>query len=216
MIRALAVTIACAAAYGYALGAAHSELYAARNLLKLPALLLVTAAVASLSYWIAARASGAALTFGEVQRVTWRLFQDASVMLASLAPVVFFQARLLRARDDGELGGYDSFLAFNVLAVALSGALALVLQSRRLLREHGVPSARAGALVGAWLALSLLVGGQAAFYMRPFVGFPATRGFTPPPFFLGAQPDLRGATSFYEMVLQTLARPPLPPELRKD
>ena len=38
---------------------------------------------------------------------------------------------------------------------------------------------------------------------------PPTRG-AHPPFFLGAAPDLRGATNFYEAVMQTLSKPPLP------
>lgn len=215
MKKSLAIAIGCSALYGYALGAAHSELYATRNVLKFPLLILVTAAVCSLSYWMFARVFGATLSFVEVQRVTWRLFQDASVMLASLAPVVFFQARVLRATDDGELGSYDSYVAFNVLAIGASGALALILQARRLFREHALSKPRARLLSGAWLLLSLGVGGQAAFYMRPFFGFPATRAFTPP-FFLGAQADLRGATNFYEAVLQTLRHPPLPEELRRS
>jgi hypothetical protein len=53
------------------------------------------------------------------------------------------------------------------------------------------------------------VGGQAAFFMRPFFGFPATRGNTPP-FFVGAKPDLRGATNSYEAVWPTIRRPRLP------
>lgn len=213
MIKSFAIACACSALYGYALGAAHSELYATRNLLKFPLLIVVTAAVCSLSYWMFARLVGAPLSFPQVQRVTWRLFQDASVLLASLAPVVFFQARVLRATDDGQLGSYDSYVAFNVLAIGASGTLALILQARRLFREHGLSSVRARVLSGAWLVLSLGVGGQAAFYMRPFFGFPATRAFTPP-FFLGAEADLRGATNFYEAVLQTLQRPPLPKGLR--
>jgi hypothetical protein len=84
-----------------------------------------------------------------------------------------------------------------------------VRQARELLREHGLSRGRTLALISAWLALTLGVGGQAAFYLRPFFGFPATRG-NHPPFFLGAAPDVRGATNFYEAVLQTLSHPPLP------
>ena len=31
-----------------------------------------------------------------------------------------------------------------------------------------------------------------------------------PPFALGAEPDVRGATDFYEVVIQVLTEPPLP------
>lgn len=209
MMRAALTTLLASATYGYALGSAHSELYAARNLLKFPLLIGVTAAVCALSWWVVARLLAAPLSFAGVQRTTWRLFRDSAVLLASLAPIVFFVGRVLRSTDDGRLGEYDGFLAANVFAVAVAGSLALVRQARELLGERGLPRARASTLVALWLALTLGVGGQAAFYMRPFFGFPATRGNTPP-FFLGAQSDLRGATSFYEMAWQTVRNPPLP------
>lgn len=208
-MRAALVTALCAAAYGFALGSAHSELYAVRNLAKLPLLVLVTGVVCALAYFVIARGSGARLSFLDVQRATWRLFHDLAVILASLSPAVFFLARTARATDDGKLGSYDAFLAFNVVAFGCAGTLALVRQARGLFTEHAVAPARANVLVACWLALSLGVGGQAAFYLRPFFGFPATRGNTPP-FFLGAEPDLRGATNFYEAVWQTIRRPALP------
>jgi len=198
-----------AALYGYALGAAHSDVYAARNLVKFPLLITVTTALCALSYWIVARVLAAPLSFLAVQRLAWQLFHDTAIMLASLAPVFLFVGRVLRATDDGELGEYDSFFAQNVIAVAVAGSLALVRQAHSLLREHTLSRLRASLLVVAWLTLSLGVGGQAAFFMRPFFGFPATRGGNPP-FFLGATPDLRGATNFYESAWQAIARPPLP------
>jgi hypothetical protein len=209
MIRSAALTLSSAALYGFALGSAHSELYAARNLLKFPLLVAITGAVCALSWWLVARLAGAPLSFGGVQRAAGKLFRDASVLLASLAPAVFFVARCLRATDDGQLGDYDSFLAFNLAAVALAGSLALLRQARALLVSAQLAPARATLLVASWLVLSLAVGGQAAFVMRPFFGFPATRGARPP-LFLGAEPDVRGATNFYEAVLQTLQRPALP------
>jgi hypothetical protein len=209
MIRSAALTLGCAALYGFALGSAHSELYALRNLLKFPLLLATTGAVCALSWWFVARLVGAPLSFLGTQRAAGMLFKDASALLASLAPVVFFVARCLRATDDGQLGGYDAFLASNLAAVALCGGLALRRQSRALLRGAHLSRARARTLVASWLVLTLAVGGQGAFYLRPFFGFPATRGARPP-LFLGPEPDVRGATNFFEAVAQTLARPALP------
>lgn len=211
-MRALLTTFACSAVYGFSLGSAHSELYATRNLLKFPLLVAITATVCALAYWIVARLLAAPLSFLAVQRATGRLFHDLSVLLASLSPVVLFLAWTARARDDGRLGSYDSFLAFNMAIVAFAGSLALLRQARELFTRHGLRPARAQMLVAIWLTLSLGVGGQAAFVMRPFFGFPATRGNTPP-FFVGAEPDLRGATNFYEAVWQTIRHPPLPASL---
>jgi hypothetical protein len=214
-MRGLLTTFACSAVYGFALGSAHSELYATRNLLKFPLLVAITGSVCALAYWIVARLCAAPLSFLAVQRATGRLFHDLSVLLASLSPAVAFLAWTARATDDGKLGTYDSFLAFNLAIVAVAGALALVRQARELFSRHGLDPVRAKFLAGAWLLLSLGVGGQAAFVMRPFFGFPATRGNTPP-FFVGSEPDLRGATNFYEAVWQTIRRPPLPAWLRGE
>jgi len=207
MRRALA-TLAGAALYGFALGSAHSELYAARNVAKFPLLLVVTGASCAVAWWVTARSFGAALDFRAVQRAAWALFHDASLLLASVAPIVFFFARVLHSTDDGRLGAYDSFLGWNVATVGVCGVLAFVRQTSSLF-EASRSRARALAIAAAWLALTLGVGGQAAFYMRPFFGFPLTRGNTPP-FFLGAEPDVRGATNFFEAVVQAWEQPPLP------
>lgn len=212
MIRTALATFAAAACYGVALGVAHSELYAARNALKFPLLLATTSIVCALGYWISARALSVPMSFGAAQRASWMLFRDASILLASLAPVVLFLAIVLRKEDDGLLGEYDFFLAANVVAIAFAGLLALVRQVRTIGEQNASSRPRAVLLVLAWATLTAAVGGQAAFFMRPFFGFPATRGGSPP-FFLGATPDLRGATNFYEAVLQTVARPPLPERL---
>src|SRR5690348_6303497 len=133
------------AAYGFALGSAHSELYASRNLVKMPLLILVTACVCSLSYWVAARAFAAPLSFASVQRSAWKLFQDLGILLGSLSPAIFFVARVARANDDGELGEYDAFLALNVACVGASGTIALVHQTKELLAAHGLAAGRARA-----------------------------------------------------------------------
>lgn len=126
---------------------------------------------------------------------------------------MFFVARVARATDDGRLGEDDAFLALNMACVAASGTLALVRQAGELLIGRELSKARASALVGTQLALSLLVGGQAAFSMRPLFGLPAMRGNVPP-WFLGHEADLRGATNFYESVWQTIRQPPPPGGLR--
>ncbi|MBK9386133.1 MAG: hypothetical protein IPN34_15075 [Planctomycetes bacterium] len=207
--RELASGLLGAAAYGFALGSAHSELYAARNALKFPLLIAVTCMLCAPSTWIAARFLGVQLSFLAVQRSAARLFLDASRLLGGFSPAIFFVAHAARAHDDGKLGRYDEFLALNLLCVALAGSASLLRQSRELWRAQAIARSSARRAVAAWLAISLFTGGQAAFYLRPFFGYPASRGGSPP-WFLGAEPDRRGATNFYEMVWQSLERPPLP------
>ena len=125
-MRRAFTTLLAAALYGYALGAAHSELYATRNLIKFPLLIVVTATVCALSYFVVARSLSVSLSFSGVQRATWRLFHDTSILLASLAPVTFFIARVLRATDDGKIGGYHGFLEFNFVAIAFRSRVSCV------------------------------------------------------------------------------------------
>jgi len=201
----LLATLLAAAAYGFSLGASHDLLGASRNLVKFPLLIGATAAIAAVAFWVAALALGADLSFGAVQRTTFLLFHDVAILLASLAPAVLFVGLVLRATDDGWLGEYDFFFAANVGLVAAAGGLALVRRAQALLLASGLFLRRALLVVLAWLALSLFVGGQVAFLIRPLIGVPATRGATPP-WFLGSEPDARGATSFYGAVFQAITR----------
>lgn len=124
-------------------------------------------------------------------------------LAASLAPAVGFVGLALRAHDDGQLGSYDLVLGGNVVAIAISGSLAVTRAARRLADEHGASRRQRTALLAVKLALALAVGGQVSFLLRPFVGLPATRGGSPP-WCLWDEPDARGARNFYAAVLQTL------------
>ena len=63
----------------------------------------------------------------------------------------------------------------------------------------------------SWLVLSLLVGGQFAFYLRPFFGIASLTGA--PPFLLGDEPTVTGARNFYEVVWQFVVGASLPGRL---
>ncbi len=209
MLRSLGVLVVCSSVYGFALGSAHSPLYAQRNLLKLPLLFVVTAMVCALSYIVVARALTPRLSGAAVVGLVIRMFRDMSVLLASLSPVTYFLAQVAIATDDGLLGDYYLLFGLNTAFVAIAGSLALVRQARGVIVDHAVERVRGIAVVLCWLALSLFVGGQASFYLRPFFGLPATRGGSPP-FALGTEPDVRGATNFYEAVIQIVETTPLP------
>jgi len=103
-------------------------------------------------------------------------------------------------------------LGLNIAMIAVCGVGALAKGVQTLFVAHAISRVRAGMLVVAWVLIAGTVGGQAAFFMRPFFGFPATRGGSPP-MFLGAAPDLRGATNFFEAVRQTIERPALPTDM---
>lgn len=198
------LAIACGGGlYGFAIGCGKSLLYGWRSLLKVPLLLLGTALLCALACHVVARFLGIALPFVAVQRVWVQTFRTTALLLASLAPVSLFLGQTMHRPDADGLHGYPAFLGVNMLFTAIAGALALGLQTRLLLQVHGVPLRRARACVAAWLALALLVGGQLAFWLRPFFGIASLTG--EPPFLLGDEPTVTGARNVYEVVWQIVA-----------
>jgi hypothetical protein len=204
--RSLALLVACASVYGFAIGASTSWTYAARNLVKFPLLILGTAAVCALCYDVLARFLGAHFGFVAVQRAVLAVFRDTAVLLASLSPAVFWFARTMSRPAGRDLGDYPLFKGFTGVAIAVSGCLAVRLQAGRLLAEHALGTNQRRLLLGNWMLVSLLVGGQLAWYLRPFFGIAGPD--TPPPrWFDGDTPDFRGARSFYEAVWNLVAPP---------
>ena len=170
MLRPLLLLILGTAVYGFSLGSAHSWLYAQRNLIKLPLLILGTGLVCGAGYRVVAAFIGANLKGRDVADLVLTLFQDLGILLASLSPPTFFYGRVLVATDDSRLGEYGLFLGLNVGFVAICGILALLRQSHLLFESAGIGRARSRVLVIAWLAMTLFVGGQGAFYLRPIFG----------------------------------------------
>ena len=196
--RPAAALALSSAIYGFSIGVANSWVYGLRNLVKFPLLIVVTAATCALCYHVASKFLGAPLTFVRVQRVVLGVFLDISVLLASLTPVVLYLAATMVDPVAGDLGGYPGFLRFNVVAIAATGCLSVVLRARRELPDTVVDGRRRALLLTAWMGASLLVGGQVCWYIRPFFG--STPGSWKKPWFAGATQDPRGAGSFYEAV----------------
>jgi hypothetical protein len=197
--------------YGFAIGSVHSLRFGLRNLAKFPLLILGTMVLCGIGYFLFASMVGARLRFGEVQRLALRIFRDTALLLAALAPVSYFLAHAMAKPDRSGLGEYPLFLGLNVCFIAFAGMLALVRAVRQFPREQAWPRRSRLLTVAGWLALSLLVGGQAAWYLRPFFGVASIAG-EKTPFFLGAAPDYRGSTNFYEAVYHLVAPPPLAPD----
>ncbi len=199
-LRSLLIAAACAAAYGFSIGAAKNLTYAWRSAVKLPVLLAGTAALCVPAWFVLARFSGARLRLPDVARAGTNLFEALAGLLASLAPVTLFVAYTTDAPDDRGLGGYPAFVATNAAFVAVAEAVALLHQVRNLLRDHVVGSRRAIAVSTAWITVALVVGGQLAFWLRPFFGIASRTG--DPPFALGDEPTSTGARNFYEAMWQ--------------
>ena len=212
MRRDLATLLVASSLYGFSIGCVHSTRFGLHNLIKFPLLFLITGATCAVTYFLfACLVGGVRFRFVEIQRLAMRLYRDAAVLLAALAPANWFLARTVVAPDATSLHEYPYFLALNVCFIAAAGALALLRQVRALARYHPWPLSRRVITVGGWLALSLLVGGQVAWTLRPFFGVRSIPG-SETRFFLGSSPDYRGSTNFYEAVYNVVAPPPLAPD----
>jgi hypothetical protein len=210
MRRDLATLLLASALYGFSIGSVHSTRFGLHDVIKFPLLFVLTGAACAVAYFLwACLVGGFRFRFVDVQRLAIRLYRDAALMLAALAPANWFLARTVVAPDETSLHEYPMFLGLNVCFIAAAGTLALIRQVRALARYHPWSLPRRLTLVSGWLALSLLVGGQAAWTLRPFFGVRSIPG-AETRFFLGSSPDYRGSTNFYEAVYNVVAPPPLP------
>ena len=206
--RCAAEIVLGGAFYGFCIGCSKNLLYGMRSSIKVPLLLLGTALLCALAYHVFARMCGIGSSFVAVQRTSLLLYRSVAVMLASIAPVSLFLGRTMVRPAGASLGGYPAFVGVNMVFVAAAGFVALLVQTRALLAHHAVSLVRARIVVGSWLLLSLLVGGQLAFYLRPFFGIASLTG--DPPFLLGDEATVTGARNFYEVVWQFLRGVGLP------
>lgn len=201
-LRAACVLVLGSACHGFAIGASKNLTYAGRSAIKLPMLLVGTGLVCAIACFVLARFLGAPLPFVAVLRSSLTLYRTLAVLLASLSPVSYFLGVTMTPPHGEDLGGYPAFVGTNVLFLAGAGCIALVRQARDLLDGHALSRSRTVAIVGGWLVMSLLVGGQLAFWLRPFFGIASLTGH--PPFVLGEEPTVTGARNFYEVLWQFL------------
>jgi hypothetical protein len=197
--------LALAAAYGFAVGAVRSWRFAALNVVKFPLLILISVTVCAAAYFLVARVLAPSIASSDVRRLALASYADLARLLGSLAPVALFLALTIRQPvSTTELSEYPFFLTLNLVAIAGCGVLAVMRQTATLLERHALSRQRAVAVVSAWLSLSLFVGGQAAWYLRPFFGVRAIPDDGS--FCHGSRPDFRGARSFYEAVGNLVSR----------
>lgn len=206
MIRSLLVLVCASAGYGFCIGLANSTVYAVRNLVKFPLLILATTAICWLCYFLLAQFFGAKLGLRDVWHAVTSIFRETSVLLCSLALVVCFLSLTLEPQTVDDLGGFPGFLGFNVAAIAACGSLSVRRCMRIHLGEAVTTASQRRNLVTAWLLVSLLVGGQVCWLLRPFFGV-STSANADSPWFSGQEPGFRGATNFYQAVWFVVSKP---------
>jgi hypothetical protein len=166
------VIVACGAVYGAAMGAWRDPMLALYVAIKLPVLLLATAAVDALANGVWARWFGLELSLERSLRAVLMAFALASIVLAALAPVVLlFALTLPNGDDDAARTAHDVLGLFHVGALALAGTVAVRRQAAWI--EEISPNARGvRAAVGFWLVINLVVGAHISWNLRPWFGSP--------------------------------------------
>lgn len=161
--------------YGAAIGAWRAPLLAAYVAIKLPLLLVATAATDALLNGLWARRLGLDLTLGQSLRAVLLSFALASVVLGAFAPIVlFFDLTLPAPAARDAWTGHDVLGLAHVAAIACAGSVA-VLRQHRWIRELHPGAPAAGRVVVLWLAINLFVGAQLSWNLRPWFGSPGMR-----------------------------------------
>ena len=154
--------------YGAAVGLWRSPLQAVYVAVKLPLVILLTAAGNAALNGMLAQLLGSGLSFREGGMSRVMSFAVAAIILASLSPLVLFLLINTPPNSGGGRGG-DVMLVSLVAAVALAGVSANV-RLLGLIEHAGRGRAVALRTLFAWLAGNLLLGSQVAWVLRPYIG----------------------------------------------
>jgi hypothetical protein len=166
----LGVIVVGCAVYGAAVGLWRSPLQAVYVAIKMPLVLLLTAAGNAALNGMLAQLLGTGLSFRQTSLAIVMSFAVAAILLASLSPLVLFLLVNTPPLSPDGRGG-DVMLVALVAAIAFAGVVANV----RLLGliEHASRSrVIAMRTLLAWLVGNLLLGSQIAWVLRPYIGPP--------------------------------------------
>lgn len=161
--------ILCAAVYGAVLGFWHGPRLAAYAAVKLPLVLLLTAALTVGFGWIAATVLGLPLRFGQVTVLTFLALAAASVLLVSLAPIAWLFTFCAPPPSDGARTAHNLLYLLHTLFVGGCGVAGTAVLWKAM-RGLPAPLRTIRTVFAVWIAAFALVGGEVAWALRPFIG----------------------------------------------
>ena len=169
LTAALTVMVTGAALYGAALGLWRGGAQVAYAAIKLPLVLIATAALTMVFNWMSAVLLGLRLRFAQVAVLSFLALGVAAVLLGSMAPIAWLFA--VSASEPS----LEARTVHNVLyllhTVLVGGAgLAGVAVLWRTLARLADSRPRARRVFVAWVLSFAVVGGEVAWALRPFVG----------------------------------------------
>lgn len=174
VISYIVVIVAGAGLYGAAMGWWRSPLQALYTGIKLPLIILLTAAGNAMLNAMLAPLLGLNIPFRQSFMAILMSFTISAAILGSFAPIVAFliwntPPMSPDVRNSG--GTYNFILLIFVVVIAFGGNVGN-LRLLQLLRQLGRSNSVAQRVLFAWLAGNLFVGAQLSWILRPFVGAP--------------------------------------------
>lgn len=169
LLALVAVMTAGAALYGAVLGAwrgGPQMIYAA---IKLPLVLIVTSGLTMPFNWMTAILLGLRIRFGQVAVLTFLVLAVASVVLASLVPVVWLFTVSAPPVSVEARTTHNLLYLLHTGVVAFSGVVGASIL-RGTLGRLTDETHTANRIFFIWLVTFALVGGEVAWALRPFVG----------------------------------------------
>jgi hypothetical protein len=167
---ALLALALCGAVYGAALGAWHGPRLALYVAVKVPMLLIATAALTSLFNWTIGALLGLPLPLRQTFSLTVVPLAIAAIVAASLAPVAWFFAFALPPPSASQRTLHNIFYLVHTITLATAGLAGASKLREALLELSGGREAVARAVRFAWVAVYAFVAGELAWILRPFVG----------------------------------------------
>jgi hypothetical protein len=158
------------ATYGAVLGAWHGPKLAAYVAIKIPLMLLVTAAITALFNWIVAALLGVPLRLRQIVGLTLLPLAVTAAVAASLAPVAWLFTHSLPPPSEAQRTLHNLLYLTHTILIAAAGLAGTGALRRALLEVCGADAARAFRIRASWVAVYALVGGEVAWALRPFVG----------------------------------------------
>ena len=161
-----------AGAYGATVGIWRAPLQAGYVAVKLPLLILLTTLGNAMINWMLAQGYGVSLTLRQSLLAVLLSFCLASVVLGSLAPISLFL--VLNCPAMGTPGAATAHLLVIIAAVAFIAFAGVTANLRlfQLIWKLTGSWGKAVPVLFSWLVVNLLLGGQLAWIMRPFIGTP--------------------------------------------
>lgn len=165
----IVATIVFGAIYGAVLGSWHGAKLASYVAIKVPLLMLATAAITALFNWIVAALLGLRLRPMQTLGLTLVPLAIASIVAASLAPVAWLFTQSLAGPSPSQQTLHNLLYLVHVALVGASGLVGMRML-RRCLEDVTGDRQLAARIRMSWTIVYAFVGGEVAWILRPFIG----------------------------------------------